>query len=200
MKPIDKIREVYANSKNISLILRHAERFEIKKSEFGNDVLLNETGIKSSYEFGENLSEFNISKIYTSPIQRCVQTAENIIKGYNKNVQIIETKILGDPGIHVSDEDLLGKYYFQYGFWKIFQNFKNNKKVDGLKFQEQLKTTFFSYISETTKNEGLTLYITHDWLIAFFAYAANIYEYTEKNWIDYLRGLIIDIKNNGYKL
>jgi hypothetical protein len=194
------ISKIYKEKQSLSLILRHAERHKIKKSEFGNNVLLNDAGIRQSFEFGKKISEYHIAKIYTSPIQRCVQSAENIVKGYNKEIQIIETKMLGAPGIHVSNEKQLGEYYFKYGFWEIFKNFKSNIKVDGLKFQEQLQIEFYSYVSETTDAEGLTLYITHDWLIAFFAYAANIYEYTEKNWIDYLSGLIIDNKNNGYKL
>ena len=192
----EKINKL-GTTQNASLILRHAERYEIKKSEFGNDVLLNENGIKGSYEFGKKMSEYDISKIYTSPIQRCVQTAENIVRGYGKQIQIVKTKMLGDPGIHVSDEDKLGEYYFKHGFWKIFDNFKNNKNVPGLKSKEQLLLEFNRFISETRNDTGLTLYITHDWLIAFYAYAANIFEYTVENWINYLNGLIINKQGYG---
>ena len=190
MKIIEQLKKTH--SKKLALILRHSDRYEIKKSEFGNDVLLNAQGIEKAKIFGKELRNYKINKIYTSPIERCVQTAENIVIGYKKQIEIIKTEALGDPGIHVSDANLLGQYYFEYGFWKIFENFKNNIPVDGLYFKKQVKEKFDAFLLEKMQKDGLTLFITHDWQVAFYAYAKQINEFTKNNWINYLEGLIIN--------
>ena len=192
MKIIEDLKKINVNTEKIALFIRHSERHEIKKSEFGNDVLLNEKGIEKAFQFGKQLKSYKINAIYTSPIERCVQTAVNIEKGYKSSINIIKTKVLGDPGVHIYDADALGKYYFKYGFWKIFKNFKNNIKVDGLHNKKEVISLFDSFLSEKTDKKGLTLFISHDWQIAFYSYAKNIKEYTEKDWINYLEGLIIN--------
>ncbi|MDR0506087.1 MAG: histidine phosphatase family protein [Dysgonamonadaceae bacterium] len=45
------------------------------------------------------MSELKINKIFTSPVQRCVQTAEYIAKGYGKPLEITQSRELGDPGL-----------------------------------------------------------------------------------------------------
>jgi hypothetical protein len=191
MKIIEQLKSTEKQNKKLAILLRHSDRYDIKKSEFGNDVLLNPQGIEKAKKFGEELRKYKVNKIYTSPIERCVQTAENIVIGYSNKIEIIKTKALGDPGIHISNEDLLGQYYLKFGFWKIFENFKNNIPVDGLFSKEQVKEKFDNFLLENTMQEGITLYITHDWQIAFYAYAKQIKEFTKNNWIDYLEGLII---------
>ncbi|GHU68639.1 hypothetical protein FACS189413_06020 [Bacteroidia bacterium] len=63
--------------------------------------MLNEAGKANALKFGEALSDLKINKIMTSPIGRCVQTAKFIAKGYGQAIDIIETKALGAPGLHI---------------------------------------------------------------------------------------------------
>ena len=187
MKILDTIPEINMNDK-IALLLRHADRDSIPNNEFGNEVLLNNKGIRHAIEYGVGLKPNKISKIYTSPIRRCVQTAEYIMQGYGKEFPIIETVALGDPGLHVVDAKKVGAYYLKYGFWEMYDAFKNRELTDGFPTFEELKVGINDFI-EHNSEEGLTLYITHDAVIAFYAYVANIKEYTELNWVNYLEGL-----------
>ena len=79
-------------NEKISLLLRHADRDDIPQGSFGNEILLNEKGKQNAQRFGEILSERKINRIFTSPVGRCVQTAEYITKGYGNSIEIIETK------------------------------------------------------------------------------------------------------------
>ena len=58
-------------------------------------------------------------------------------------------------------------------------------------FNEQM--THFIY-SNTAEN-GITIYVTHDSLIALYDYCLNKKIYTQDNWVEYLGGIII--KTNG---
>lgn len=73
---LSQIHKQYSSSNKLSLLIRHANRDKIPTGSFGNEVMLNETGKANALKFGEALSDLKISKIMTSPIGRCVQTAE----------------------------------------------------------------------------------------------------------------------------
>ena len=199
MNIIDKLKEYPVNS-NIALLIRHSERDKIPDGEFGNDVMLNENGINNSIKFGEDLKQYKVNAIYSSPIKRCVQTASNVIIGYGENIEIIESNDLGDPGMHVLDADIVGQYYLKNGFWEMFNNFKNGESIQGLPKKEELKEFFYNFISSKTIESGITIFITHDSLIAFVAFVIGIKEYTEINWVDYLDGIILKVEKYGEKL
>ena len=96
MKLIEEIKKHPTHSK-LALLLRHGDREQIPQGEFGNEILLNVKGKQKSLAFGEALREFPIKRILTSPIPRCVQTAELISEGFGGGLEIISTKCLGDP-------------------------------------------------------------------------------------------------------
>jgi hypothetical protein len=52
------------------------------------------------------------------------------------------------------------------------------------------------FINEQTDNKGLTIYVTHDSLIALYHYCYNKTIYTTNNWVQYLGGLIINKNSN----
>ena len=88
------------------ILVRHAERPEIL-SGVGNDVHLTEHGIASSFEFGQSLKKRKVVSIKTSPVLRCVQTAEQIAMAVSFSKHEIQfCRQLGDPGIFIADADL----------------------------------------------------------------------------------------------
>ena len=55
------------NDRNIALI-RHTERFKIPEGELGDNILITPNGEKMAVSFGEKIKEYNLSKIFVSPI------------------------------------------------------------------------------------------------------------------------------------
>jgi broad specificity phosphatase PhoE len=152
---------MYVNEK-ISLLLRHADRDDIPQGSFGNEILLNEKGKQNAKNFGEKLAERKINRIFTSPIGRCVQTAEFIIKGYGSLIEIIETTSLGAPGLHISDEKVAGEFFLQYGFDEIYKRFIQCEKIPGITNPNELNHRITNFINENSTQNGTTIFITHD--------------------------------------
>lgn len=46
-------------NEKISLLLRHADRDDIPKGSFGNEILLNHKGKQNAHSFGEKLAKKN---------------------------------------------------------------------------------------------------------------------------------------------
>lgn len=194
---INKIQKQYPKSNKLSLLIRHADRDKIPSGSFGNEVMLNETGKVNALKFGEALSVLKINKIMTSPIGRCVQTAELIVKGYGQAIDIIETKALGAPGLHITDEEIAGKFFMEQGFEELYRRIINDIPIAGIPDAKQFNQLMTDFLIENTKDDGLTIFVTHDLLIAFYHYSINKTVYTRENWVKYLGGLIL--KNGRYE-
>ncbi|MBK8874381.1 MAG: histidine phosphatase family protein [Bacteroidetes bacterium] len=196
MKIIENLLS-YKNPNGLAMIIRHADRDKIPTGTFGNDVLLNEKGISNSLLLGEKLSNFSLAKIYTSPVKRCVQTAEFIMKGKNTPVEIIETSKLGDPGLHITDDNLAGNHFLQVGFHEIYRLFMNGQPVPGITEAQIFKAEMDDFIKTHTHQNGITLFITHDALVAMYDFCLSGRVYTPENWVEYLSGIIIQTNHYG---
>lgn len=176
-------------NEKISLLLRHADRDDIPQGSFGNEVLLNENGKQNAQCFGEKLAERKINRIFTSPIGRCIQTAEFMTKGYGRSIEIIETTALGAPGLHIKDEIIAGAFLLKHGFDEMYKRFTQNENIPGIPNISELNNRITNFINENSTENGTTIFITHDMLIAFYHFSINNKVYSKDNWINYLSGL-----------
>lgn len=193
---IEKLHNIdNINSKRIAVLLRHGERGEIPTGSFGTEVLLSLNGIKEAISFGKKIADLKIAHIFCSPIGRCVQTAKFIKEGLTEkqqDIQITQEAQLGTPGFHIANADIAGKAYLDYGCSGVFEHFSQGEEIPGIASVESLKTNAMQWINNKTTQNGITLFVTHDALIAHFAYANKIHNYSKENWIQFLDGIIID--------
>ena len=193
---VEKLKQ-FTERDRLSLIIRHGDRDKIPQGSFGNEVMLNDDGIRNSIAFGKELSNLKVNKIYTSPIGRCVQTAESIARGYGHDIEIIETNALGAPGLHISDKIVAGEFFLKHGFDEMYKRFINEMQIPGIPSIKEVNSLVTSYVNKNTNDVGLTIFVTHDMLIAFYHYSINKKIYTKENWVKYLSGLIL--KNGNYE-
>jgi broad specificity phosphatase PhoE len=193
MKILDEIKNM-DHSKKLAMIIRHADRDRIPDGEFGNEILLNEKGVANSLAFGSKLASRKVCRIFTSPVSRCVQTAEYISTGFGSSLEIIPTKALGDPGLHVADDRLAGEFYLKHGFDGMYQRFMKGEVVPGVPGAESLRNRIDEFIQENTIEEGVTLFITHDSLIALYDFCVSGKVYSKESWVDYLSGIITPVE------
>jgi broad specificity phosphatase PhoE len=192
----EKLKQ-YSQNDTLSAIIRHADRDKIPTDSFGNEILLNKKGIYNSIVFGKEIKNYTIKRIFTSPIQRCVQTAEFIAEGYGKKFDIIKSPALGDPGYHITDAKKAGEIFLNIGGMEMLKRFTADIPMEGVQTHKNLKENMDNFIKENTDEQGLTLFITHDMLIAFYHYCIDKTVYTKQNWVNYLSGIIF--KNGIYE-
>lgn len=194
---LEQIYKHYSENDKISLLIRHADRDKIPAGEFGNDVLLNEKGKERALNFGKSLSEMKINRIFTSPVQRCVQTAEYITKGYGKPLEITQSHELGDPGLHISDNKVAGKFFLTEGFDELYYRITHNIDIPGISITKEFNANMTDFLTENSKEKGITIFVTHDLLIAHYHFSINGKIYPKDDWVKYLGGLIL--KNGKYE-
>ncbi len=189
---ISEIKKHPENSK-LAIIIRHADRDNIPEGSFGNEILLNETGIENTILFGKSIREFKICRVFTSPVQRCVQTAEYLEKGYGKKLTFHTTKALGDPGLHINDDKLAGEFLLTHSLDEMYRRFTVGEQIPGVTSAKEFERDMTDFIKQNTTETGLTIFVTHDSLIAFYDYCLNKVVYTKENWVKYLTGIILKV-------
>ena len=197
---LSKLRKIKdPDSQKIAVLIRHGERENIPEGTFGNEILLTEKGKCDSTELGKQLAAYRINTILTSPVKRCVQTADMIKKGLGCDVKIILSNQLGNPGFHIVNGHTAGKAFIDYGCFGVFERFLHNENTEGVADANFLRTDAVEWLYKETQENGLTLFITHDSLIAHFAFANNIKKYSANDWVDFLDGIILNFSEGKTK-
>jgi broad specificity phosphatase PhoE len=192
---LEEIKKQYSESDKISLLIRHADRDKIPAGEFGNDVLLNETGKERALQFGKSLSELKINKIVTTNIKRCIQTAECIARGYGHTIEMEPSSTFG--GLHLTNGQLANEFLNKYGYEEWYRNIITGKQTQGICDTETYEELMTNFLTNNTTERGLTIFVSHDFLIAFYHYALNGTKYTMfSDWVNFLSGLML--KNGQY--
>lgn len=181
------------------LIVRHAERPDIQPNAVGNDVMLSDLGIENSKLFA-SLIDGQILSIKTSPIGRCIQTAELMAQKTNFNFDHIEqSRILGDPGFIIEDADLAWQHWLSKGHEAVnLHLLSGTESWDGFYDLDDSVGKIFSDIKTLLTNSanGVHLWVTHDTILATLASRIGDSRLTLRDWPDFLGYLEIKL-NNG---
>ena len=178
----------------LAIILRHAEREEIPAGTFGVDVPLTGRGVLSARRLGATLSKRNRqAAITTSPVLRCVATAQEILGGGGWPGEVDTDWRLGDPGPFVVDPEAAGAAFLHVGAAEIVQRQLSNgeppagmrETSDGVNLLLNLAATNLS------ANGSMNLFVTHDSVLAVLV--AHLYGLStgEICWPGYLDSLLL---------
>ena len=177
----------------VALALRHAEREAIPPGGYGNDVPLTRHGITSSRRLGEALSSRPVAVVRTSPLPRCVQTAENIIADAGWDAVTVPDQRLGAPGPFVVESELAGPLFLTISPEGVVERqLADDKPLDGMRPAAEGVRLLLDLLTPHPETQGrLALFVTHDAVLAVLVgslYGLNVGEFA---WPDYLDALVL---------
>ncbi len=185
--------------KNAKMILRHSIRGEIPPQDMGLHILLTREGEKMAEHFGKHC-HFHIETIFTSTIQRCIQTATLIAKGYKEQtgetITISPTHILADS--YIEDVELAQKLFIQDSPYQIMSAFLRNQKLQGMKDLYTTMRILFDFIFQNKESENMEIFITHDtFLIALVCFCHTTLPQENFAWPYMLEGAFLYLKDDN---
>jgi probable phosphoglycerate mutase len=159
----------------IILLIRHGENDYVKTGKFAGripSVHLNEKGQQEAKEIAEGLKNVPLSAIYSSPLERAIETAQPLAKARKLKVTIseglIETDIGDWKGMEVKKARKLPE-------WKNVQNSPSRFRFpNGESFQEEqtrLVNAIENIVSRHKKDELVAIFSHADpvkLIIAFY--------------------------------
>lgn len=153
----------------VLLLLRHAARGLIPAGEPGNDVPLLPEGRVLARQFGATLG-FRLGTIHTSPVPRCVETAEAIVDGANAKREIVQDRLLGDPGVYVVDPVVAWEAWRRLGNEGVMRALISGERLDGFAEPFSASQRLIDHLlARAGRDAGVHIFVSHDALIAVAA-------------------------------
>ena len=211
------------NSK-IYLLLRHAERNHItpQDKDFGAHVGLTDSGRRQAVSLGRVIPAVGDAVYFSSPVGRCIETAECIhegrkLAGYG-NFAILEGGCQGGanlktvPGVaadasaSVTPLDALGDFFvrdvpayeqtLREGFYEGICKWLESGEHDAFwplhERAEQMREMMFE-----KAQSRFNIFVTHDaWIVPCLSHFCGI-KFEPKCWMNFLTGLAFELPNKG---
>lgn len=179
--------------REVSIIMRHAERQPIPAGSFGTNVPLTASGTASAEQLGNFLSSRVLGSIVSSPVLRCVSTAQAIVRAAGWAAEVGMDWRLGDPGPFVEDAELAGPPFLKEGIREIVQRqLVDGEALPGMRpAGEGVELLLELTTAKLGESGRLNIHVTHDAILAVMVgnlYGLSIDEFV---WPDFLDGLIL---------
>ena len=176
----------------IAIVLRHAEREEIATGTFGNEIPLTPHGRQSAGRFGVGLSSRQPGIVKSSPLPRCMQTADAIIVGAGWNISAVPDQLLGDPGPFVVEPELAGPLFLDLGIEEIArQQLAEDEPPKGMRSTSfGVKLVLRELVTALNRQAKASVFVTHDAVLAVLV--GHLYGLPVQGfpWPDYLDALV----------
>lgn len=176
-----------------AFVIRHSNRDSVKNPLNHAVVLLNAEGEKRAREFGKKLSqEFAKIRLYSSPIQRCIQTAKCIQAAFNDDSEVQLSTVLGEPGPYVFGDT--AELFVTLGTVGVVEAIENGTPPPFNRKEEEGAKILLDFLrAETDKSDENTanVFITHDACIAPVIHCFTGEYFNKSHWIEFLGGLKI---------
>ena len=166
--PVSTLRRISEDNgdSEIILLMRHSIRGELPENDVGYDVPITERGREIAQQLGEVIGT-RLKSIHTSPVGRCVQTAEALRSGAGSSHEIKLDRLLGDPGIFVCDGRLAFNNWKLLGQQGVMAHMINEvEALPGMVNTQFGAQRLIQHMFCLTGGEiGIHVFVTHDTLV-----------------------------------
>jgi broad specificity phosphatase PhoE len=176
--------------RNVKVYMRHSIRFDNPPDGDYSKLLLTPEGIEIANRIGRDL-DFPVGYFYSSPVERCVQTATEIAKGTGIENPVIEKvrEFAHLEGLGHAQNDLgIGWYEFYYGLQR------NIPELTGGITLKEAATPIIDKVFEVPETDkALDVICSHDSHVVTLASALFDFKtgINGEGWITFTEGMFI---------
>ncbi|MCA9130518.1 MAG: histidine phosphatase family protein [Planctomycetales bacterium] len=174
----------------VVLLLRHAARGEIPPGTSGNDLPITEDGHDLARALGALFGD-RLMSLHTSPVLRCVQTAKALLEGANRHFDVVENRLLGDPGVFVLDGDLAWKNWQLMGHEGVIRHLVSEAyALPGMAQPDAAAWQLVNFMLGAASESGLHVFVTHDILVTATLARLQRKIHGPSDWPHFLEGAL----------
>ena len=173
----------------VAVLLRHSVRGPLPRGDAGNAVPLTREGVRLARRLGAVLGD-RLHTLHTSPLPRCVQTAEALRSGAEVDVPIVSDRLLGDPGVYVVDARRAWSNWEVLGHEAVVQSLVSGRPtLPGIASPDPAACLLVRHMLAVAGDlPGLHLFITHDFVITVTVARLLEEPFGREDWPWYLEG------------
>lgn len=175
----------------VVLLLRHSVRGPLPLGDAGNSVPITEAGWSIAREFGQTLGA-RLKTLQSSPVPRCVQTAQALKDGAGVHTDITKNRLLGDPGVYVLDGESAWNNWVTLGHEEVMRHLvSESDALPGMaRPDESARFLVHHMLSLAGKTPGLHVFVTHDSLITATVARLQGVHHGPSDWPWFLEGAL----------
>ena len=176
-----------------TLVIRHAERGEIPSGTYGMDVALTAKGVAAAERLGAALVGDRQLSVTSSPVPRCVQTAEALFRGSGRGDNVVLDRRLGNPGPFVVDPATSGPLFLKLpGIEVVRRQLSDTQSPPGMRPTAEGVRILLGLVAALLGRQGrLNVYVTHDAILAVLVASLYRMPIDQVGWPSYLEGLLL---------
>lgn len=180
------------------LLLRHAERGPIPVGHVGNDVRLVASGKRLSRELGRQMGS-RLATLHSSPVPRCMETAEAIAAGAGTPLVVVEDRHLGDPGVYVEHGEVAWAAWVEHGHEGVMAKLVEGVRLPGMAEPRGATARLIEHLRRAVGGApGLHVFVSHDSLVAPAAAHTLALSLGEVDAPRYLEALVLEFDLQGF--
>jgi hypothetical protein len=161
----NRIQEI-PTDRPFAVIMRHAERDDITDLRQAFEIPLNKNGFIAAEDLGQEIDKIDSINLFHSPVPRCKQTAESIVKGLDNKSRVVGPEaMLGGPYLKGDWMDV-AREIARAGMLPFVRLWFDNKIGDKLMHPiEMVAEQKLDYLRSKLLENGSSIHVTHDWNI-----------------------------------
>ncbi|WP_374315585.1 histidine phosphatase family protein [Aquabacterium sp.] len=185
----------------VALLLRHSARDDIMDGGTGLDLPLNELGVRMCHELGRALTG-RLRSAWSSPVLRCVQTAELLCQAADLNKAVNLDRRLGAPGVYVLDEEIAWNNWLANGNHGVIKHLVSGVgALPGMADPTEAANALVKHMLDNSGCErGVHLFVSHDSIVAPTVARVFDADMRTSRWPDYLDAAAFWPSEEGYEV
>lgn len=175
----------------VVLLLRHSVRGPLPLGDAGNCVPITEAGWRIALELGRKLGP-NLQTLHSSPVPRCLQTAQALREGAGLDTGILESRLLGDPGVYVLDSESAWNNWKTLGYEEVMRHLvSEDEALPGMARPDEAAWLLVHHmLFSAGDRSGIHVFITHDILITATVARLQGTHHGPSDWPWFLEGAL----------
>jgi broad specificity phosphatase PhoE len=167
----------------VIVLLRHSVRENLEPDDVGYMLPITSIGSQLSHELGIIFGK-RLRSLHSSPLLRCIQTADSIQEGAASNLPIINEHLLGDPGVFVIDGRLAFTNWEELGHEGVMTHLvSSNTPLRGMANADSAARFLVQHMLASASNSpGFHVFVTHDSLVTATAARMLGFQYGIEDW------------------
>lgn len=185
----------------VSLLLRHSVRDPLPPNDVGYTLPITAAGLRLGRELGRKLGG-RLRSLRSSPVIRCLQTAEALREGAGIDMQIVPDQMLGEPGAYVIDAPLAWTHWQSLGHEGVMQHLVTAREaLPGMAPPDEAARGLVQHmLTMAAGAPGVHVFVTHDLLVTATVARMSGRALEREAWPWYLEGAFFWQERDGLRV